>query len=172
MQSNAKTVILVTQRERWQRTAFCQGKQLGQRSSAQWKQWPLITIDGSGNIWQGCTDGPTPPMKVVAMPSSAAAIGPPPTRMPDGSCWVDTGSSCRWSLLRRAAFDQKMAAEIRGPSHWQRRKRRSGWCHAASGDGAASPSLKRVPTSGGDKRRGAGWFRYDSGCETAKPCIL
>ena len=177
VQSNAKTVILRRSGAGWQRqehSLFCQGNNWDSEFGAM-KQWPLITIDGSGNIWQGCIDRSYAPTKVVMMPSS------PPLRSVrlrlgrlNGSRWVDTGLQLPLEFAAQGLLLTKNGSG--DPVAFLTGSGGSGEVVVPRGSGAAQRaplSLKRVPTSGGViAAAGAGWFRYDSGCETAKSCIL
>lgn len=177
VQSNAKTVILRRSAGGWQRreqSLFCQGSGWDIEFGAK-KEWPVITIDGSGSIWQGCIERTYVRAQVVMMPSS------PPLRSVrlrlgrlDGSRWVETGlplppEFAAHSLLLTTSRSGEPAAWLYGGSG-------NGEVVVPRGSGAAQRaplSLKRVPAGGGVlAAAGAGWFRYTPDCEAAKSCVF
>ncbi len=177
VQSNAKTVILRRSGAGWQRreqSLFCQGSGWDVEFGAK-KEWPVITIDGSGSIWQGCIERTYVRTQVVMMPSS-----PPPRSVRlrlgrlDGSRWVETGLplplefAARGLLLTKNGSGEPAAFLYGGAGN--------GEVVVPRGGGAAQRaplSLKRVPAAAGVLAvAGAGWFRYGPGCENASSCVL
>lgn len=177
VQSNEKTVILRRGAEGWQRheqSLFCQGSGWDVEFGAK-KEWPVVTIDGSGSVWQGCIERTYVRTRVTMMPSS-----PPLQSMRlrlgrlDGSHWVKTElplplDFAAYSLLLTTNRSGEAAAWLYGGAG-------NGEVVVPRGSGSAQRAplpLKRVPSGSGVLAvAGAGWFRYDPGCEAAKSCVL
>lgn len=176
VQSSGKLSLLRRTATGWQRreqSLFCQGSswdvEFGPR-----KEWPATTIDGSGNLWQGCIERTFAKEKVIMMPSSPAlrSVRLRLGRL-DGTRWVETGLPLP---LDFGAQSLLLTTNRSGePVAWMSGGGGNGEVVVPRGGaGRAAPlALARLPSTEGIlPAAGAGWLRFSPRCDADKTCVL
>lgn len=176
--SSGKTVILHRDGEKWlprEVGLFCRGSNWNPEFGLM-TEWPAVTIDGAGRVFQACIQRTYAAERVRIMPSL------PPLRSVrlrlgrlDGNRWVETALALPQEFARTPVL---LTTNKSGePVAWLSSGTENGEVAVPRGDGrdhGAAPRLVRTPGSDGVLAvAGAGWFRFKRSCE-AEPahCVL
>ena len=176
--STGKTVIFHRDGEKWLRRElglFCRGSNWNPEFGLM-SEWPVITVDGAGSVWQACIQRAYAAERIHVMPSV------PPLRSVqlrlgrlDGARWVETvlmlpQDFARTQVLLTTNKNGEPVALVSSGAEAGEVvvQRRAGSVHLIA------PRLLHTPGFDGVLGvAGAGWFRFKGSCgQEDGPCVL